>query len=114
MPLRAIADSFYIGVLDVVSATSWYIEKLGLQKVPAEMDDPEECVALGFFKKEQTCIAVLGPRDKLTDGTKPMLRFQHPEGAGGLGFSERECRRDAGGSARHALLRDARRGRQRH
>ena len=41
MPLLTIADSFYIGVLDVESATSWYIEKLGLQKVPAEMDDPE-------------------------------------------------------------------------
>jgi hypothetical protein len=51
MPLLTIADSFYIGVLDVESATSWYIEKLGLQKVPAEMDDPEECVALGFSKR---------------------------------------------------------------
>jgi hypothetical protein len=39
--LLTIADSFYIGVLDVESATSWYIEKLGLQKVPAKMDDPE-------------------------------------------------------------------------
>jgi hypothetical protein len=40
MPLLTIADSFYIGVLDVALATSWYIEKLGLQKVPPELDDP--------------------------------------------------------------------------
>jgi hypothetical protein len=73
VPLLTIADSFYIGVLDVESATSWYIEKLGLQKVPAEMDDPEGCVALGFSKKDQTCIAVLGPRGKPTDGTAPIL-----------------------------------------
>jgi hypothetical protein len=51
MPLLTIADSFYIGVLDVESVTSWYIEKLGLQKVPAEMDDPEGCVALGFLQE---------------------------------------------------------------
>ena len=73
MPLLTIADSFYIGVLDVESATSWYIEKLGLQKVPAEMDNPEGCVALGFSKKDQTCIAVLGPRGKPTDETTPIL-----------------------------------------
>ena len=73
MPLLTIADSFYIGVLDVESATSWYIDKLGLQNVPAEMDDPEGCVALGFSKKDQTCIAVLGPQGKPTDGTTPML-----------------------------------------
>jgi hypothetical protein len=60
MPLLTIADSSYIGVPDVESATSCYIEKLGLQKVPAKMDDPEACVAAGFSKKDQTCIAVLG------------------------------------------------------
>ena len=38
------------------------------------MDDPEGCVALGFSKKDQTCIAVLGPRGKPTDETTtPML-----------------------------------------
>jgi hypothetical protein len=72
MSLLAIADSFYIGVLDVTAATSWYIEKLGLQKVSVEMDDAEGCVALGFSKKDQTAIA-LGPRGKPTDGTTPML-----------------------------------------
>jgi hypothetical protein len=73
MPLLTIADSFYIGVLNIESATYWYIEKLGLQKVPAEMDDPESCVALGSSKNDQTCIAVLGPRDKPTDATTPIL-----------------------------------------
>jgi catechol 2,3-dioxygenase-like lactoylglutathione lyase family enzyme len=73
MPLLTIADSFYIGVSDIESATSWYVEKLGLQKVPAEMDDPEGCVALGFSKKDQTCIAVLGPRGRPTDEPTPML-----------------------------------------
>jgi hypothetical protein len=73
MPLLTIADSFYIGVSDIGPATSWYIEKLGLQRVPAEMDEPEGCVALGFSKKDQTCIAVLGPRGKPTDETTAML-----------------------------------------
>jgi hypothetical protein len=72
MSLLAIADSCYIGVLDLTAATSWYIEKLGLQKVPVEMDDAEGCVALGFSKKDQTAIS-LGPRGKPTDGTTPML-----------------------------------------
>jgi hypothetical protein len=31
------------------------------------------CVALDFSKKDQTCIAVLGPRGKPTDGTTPIL-----------------------------------------
>ena len=72
MSLLAIADSFYIGVLDLRAATSWYIEKLGLQKVPVELDDAEGCVALGFSKKDQTAI-VLGPRGKPTDEATPML-----------------------------------------
>ena len=72
MSLLVIADSFYIGVFDLTAATAWYIEKLGLQKVPVEMDDAEGCVALGFSKKDQTAIT-LGPRGKPTDGTTPML-----------------------------------------
>lgn len=72
MSLLSIADSFYVGMLDIGPATSWYIEKLGLQKVQAEMDDPEGCVALGFSKKAQACIA-LGPQGKPTDKTTRML-----------------------------------------
>ena len=38
------------------------------------MGEPEGCIALGFSKKDQTCIAVLGPRGKPTDvTTTPML-----------------------------------------
>lgn len=72
MALLTIADSFYIGLLDVASGTSWYIEKLGLQEIPVEIDDPEGCVALGFSQKDQTCI-VLGPRGRPTDAQTPML-----------------------------------------
>ena len=72
MSLLTIADSFYIGVLDLAAASSWYIEKLGLQKVPVEMDDSEGCVALGFSRKDETAIA-LGPRGRPTDGATPML-----------------------------------------
>lgn len=72
MSLLAIADSFYIGVLDLTAAATWYIEKLGLQKVPVKMDDAEGCVALGFSKKDQAAIA-LGPRSKPQDGMTPML-----------------------------------------
>jgi hypothetical protein len=72
MSLLTIADSFYIGVMDVAASTSWYVEKLGLQKAPVETDDPEGCVGLGFSKKDQTFIT-LGPRGRPTDGTTPML-----------------------------------------
>jgi catechol 2,3-dioxygenase-like lactoylglutathione lyase family enzyme len=72
MSLLTIADSFYIGVLDLAAATAWYIEKLGLQEVSVEMDDPEGCAALGFSKNDETAIC-LGPRGKPTDGTTPML-----------------------------------------
>src|ERR1700730_5710665 len=72
MSLLSIADSFYIGVLDLTAANAWYIEKLGLQKVPVEMDDAEGCVALGFSKKDQIAVT-LGLRGKPTDETTPML-----------------------------------------
>ena len=72
MSLLTIADSFYIGVLDLTAATAWYIERLGLQKIPVEMDGAEGCVALGFSKKDDTAIC-LGPRGKPTDATTPML-----------------------------------------
>ena len=64
MSLLTIADAFDIGVLDLTAATAWYIEKLGLQKVPVEMDDAEGCVALGFSKKDQAAICP-GPRGNL-------------------------------------------------
>jgi catechol 2,3-dioxygenase-like lactoylglutathione lyase family enzyme len=42
----------YIGVVDIAAATAWYIDKLGLRKVNVELDDGEDCVALGFAKDE--------------------------------------------------------------
>jgi hypothetical protein len=72
MSLLTIADSFYVGVLDLTAATAWYIEKLGLQKVSVEMDDAEGCVSLGFSKKDKAAIC-LGPLGKPNDGTTPML-----------------------------------------
>ncbi len=71
MSVLTIADSFYIGVLDLAAATAWYSEKLGLQKVPLKMDDAEGCVTLGFSKSDQTSIT-LGPRVP-TDGRTQML-----------------------------------------
>ena len=46
MSVLTIADSFYIGVHDLAAATTWYTEKLGLQKVPLKMDDEEGCIVL--------------------------------------------------------------------
>jgi|ERR1700681_1036515 hypothetical protein len=99
MSLLAIADSFYI-VLDLAAATSWYIEKLGLQKVAVEMDDADGCVALGFSKKDQAAIA-LGPRGKPTDETTPMLYASHVKKARASG---RKCWRCSAGSTRNPLL----------
>lgn len=104
MSLLAIADSFYIGVLDLTAAKSWYIEKLGLQKVSVEIDDAEGCVALGFSKMDQTAMA-LGPRGKPTDGTTPMLSASNVKKAkGGVEFSGRERRRCSEGSTRNPLF----------
>jgi hypothetical protein len=80
MSLLTLADSFDIGVSDLASATSWYIEKLGLQKISVEMDYAEGCVALGFSTKDHTRI-VLGPRYSPTDATTPMLYTSNPHKA---------------------------------
>ena len=55
----------YIGVRDIPAATAWYIDKLGLRKIQVEMDDCEECVALGFTKDDYA--VTLGPVGKPTD-----------------------------------------------
>ena len=73
MSLLTIADSFDIGVLDDESATFLVHREVGTPKSSFEMDEPEECVVLGFSQEDQTCIAVLGPQDKPTDGTTPIL-----------------------------------------
>lgn len=69
-PFR-IADSTYIGVLDVTAASEWYTDNLGLQKVISTADE-EGCVSLAFSKKDIAAIT-LGPRDRATDEATPML-----------------------------------------
>jgi len=61
----------YIGVTDIAAATDWYIQKLGLRKVDVELDDGEDCVALGFEKGE--CAVCLGPPGRPTDELTHML-----------------------------------------
>ena len=61
----------YIGVVDIAAATAWYIDKLGLRKVNAELDDGEGCVALGFSKDDYALC--LGPPGRPTDEFTPML-----------------------------------------
>jgi hypothetical protein len=71
MSALTIADSFYIGVLDLAAATAWYTQKLGLRKVPVKMGEARGCIALGFSKNDDACIT-LGPRVP-TGGVTPML-----------------------------------------
>jgi hypothetical protein len=58
----------YMAARDVRAATLWYMEKLGLRKVAIEMDDCEDCVALGFTKEEVAItVGPIGPPvDELT------------------------------------------------
>jgi hypothetical protein len=62
----------YIPVVDIAAATNWYIEKLSLRKVNVEMDNGENCVALGF-EKDQYAFC-LGPPGQQTEELTPMLR----------------------------------------
>lgn len=71
MSLFRIADSIYLGVLDVGTASAWYIDKLGLRPA-VSMEDGEGCLSLAFSKKDMTVIT-LGPRNIATDETTPML-----------------------------------------
>ncbi len=71
MSLFEPAGKNYIGVVDIAAATTWYIQKLGLRKVNVEMDDGENCVALGFEKDEYAFC--LGPVAQPTEELTPML-----------------------------------------
>jgi hypothetical protein len=61
----------YIGVADLVSCSAWYIEKLGLRKVKVELDNGEDCIALGFDKDD--CAICLGPRPGSAEELGPRL-----------------------------------------
>ena len=71
MSLFTPAGSNYIGVTDIAAATTWYIQKLGLRRVDVELDDRQDCVALGFEKHE--CAVCLGPPGRPTDELTHML-----------------------------------------
>jgi catechol 2,3-dioxygenase-like lactoylglutathione lyase family enzyme len=61
----------YVGVRNLAASVSWYKEKLGLQEIDVEMDESEECVALGFSNDEY--IVALGPTGKQTEELRPLL-----------------------------------------
>ncbi len=61
----------YIGVIDIAAATAWYIDKLGLRKVKVDLDDGEDCIALGFFKEDYAIC--LGPTGRSSGEFTPML-----------------------------------------
>jgi catechol 2,3-dioxygenase-like lactoylglutathione lyase family enzyme len=59
------------GVSEIAAATAWYIEKLGLRKVKVELDNGEDCIALGFDKND--CAICLGPRSGSAEELSPRL-----------------------------------------
>src|SRR5712671_2251215 len=71
MSLLSGAAANYIPVADIAAATAWYIEKLGLRKVNVELDDGEDCVALGFSKDD--CAVCLGPVGRSSEEFTHML-----------------------------------------
>jgi hypothetical protein len=77
-----VAESACIGVLNVLAASSWYIDKLGLQRVVVSMGDGE-AVSLGFSAKDTTAI-ILVPRRNPPDEGNPMLYASNIEKAHGL------------------------------
>jgi len=58
MPLLEPDGANYIGVRDLPSATARYIEKLGLRKVQVELDNGENCIALGFRRSKRPLFSV--------------------------------------------------------
>jgi|SRR5579862_1167616 len=71
MKLFSAGGSNYIGVRDIRSAVSWYVENFGLRKIDVEMDDGEDCIALGY--DQQDYLFTLGPQGKPTDQLTPQL-----------------------------------------
>jgi len=75
MPLLEPDGANYIGVRDLPSATARYIEKLGLRKVQVELDNGENCIALGFSKEQEA--VVLGPVGGSSGESGPLLYTGH-------------------------------------
>jgi catechol 2,3-dioxygenase-like lactoylglutathione lyase family enzyme len=71
MKLFSAGGPNYIGVRDIESTVSWYVEKFSVHKIDVEMDDREDCVALGY--DQQDYLFTLGPLGKPTDQLTPQL-----------------------------------------
>jgi len=69
--LFSAAGANYIPVSNLQAAVAWYAEKLGLRKVEIQMDDGEDCVALGFSKDDYAFC--LGPIGGSSGEMTPML-----------------------------------------
>jgi len=107
MSLFEPAGNNYIGVVDIAAATVWYSEKLGLRKVNVEMDNGENCVALGFEKDRYAFC--LGPTGQPTEELTPMLHSSNLKKARELlvsrGVNVSEIRQDRQGT-RYFEMRD--------
>ena len=55
----------YMPVSDMEGATAWYREKFDGKPLNIELDDGEDCVALGF--DQERCLFVLGPQGKTSE-----------------------------------------------
>ena len=51
-----------MAVTDVSGAAAWYKEKFGVKAVNVELDDGDDCLALGF--DDESCLFVIGPKGK--------------------------------------------------
>jgi hypothetical protein len=89
------------------TATSWYIDKLPVRKLTVEVDDCDECIALGF-SGEGTAI-ILGPRGKPTEKSGSLLYTSKLRRARELlawrGVQSTEVRQDRQGT-HHFKIRD--------
>jgi hypothetical protein len=96
----------YIGVRNVQAAVAWYIEKLALRKIKVELDDGDDCVALGFEKDDVA--VVLGPVGKPNRPIRAAaLLVEACEGAGVVEVARRPNQRGSRGPPGYALLRNA-------
>jgi hypothetical protein len=71
MPILYSEGPNYIGVQNLAAATAWYKEKLNLREITIELEDGEDCIALGFSTGDFAL--VLGPAGKPTDEPNALL-----------------------------------------
>jgi catechol 2,3-dioxygenase-like lactoylglutathione lyase family enzyme len=90
----------YIGVRDLAAMVQWYKDKLGLREIDIEMDDCDDCLALGFSKDEYA--VTLGPPGKPKEELTQLLFTSNAKKAKELlnsrGVSVTEIQQDAQGT----------------